>query len=35
MTTHAQPAYRAFTAADERALHSSFVHYGRDRFWDL
>ena len=25
----------AFTADDERALHESFVHYQRDRFWDL
>ncbi|MGZ6952569.1 MAG: AMP-binding protein [Acidimicrobiia bacterium] len=27
--------FRAFTAADEAALRDSFVHYGRDRFWDL
>jgi fatty-acyl-CoA synthase len=27
--------YRAFTADDERALHASFVRYGRERFWDL
>ena len=24
-----------FTADDERALHESFVHYRRERFWDL
>jgi len=30
-----EPAYRAFTAADEQALHESFVHYERARFWDL
>ena len=28
-------AYRPFTAADEAALHASFVRYGRERFWDL
>jgi fatty-acyl-CoA synthase len=28
-------AYRRFTAADEQALHDSFVRYERDRFWDL
>jgi fatty-acyl-CoA synthase len=27
--------YRRFTAGDERALHESFVAYGRERFWDL
>jgi fatty-acyl-CoA synthase len=27
--------YRTFTAADEDALHKSFVHYQRERFWDL
>lgn len=27
--------YRRFTAEDEAALHASFVHYQRDRFWDL
>jgi len=27
--------YRPFTAADEAALHESFVGYGRERFWDL
>jgi hypothetical protein len=27
--------YRRFTADDERALHESFVSYGRERFWDL
>lgn len=27
--------YRRFTADDERALHESFVAYGRERFWDL
>lgn len=30
-----ESAYRPFTAEDERALHDSFVHYGRERFWDL
>jgi fatty-acyl-CoA synthase len=30
-----EPAYRAFTADDERELHASFVRYKRDRFWDL
>ncbi len=30
-----EDVYRPFTAADERALHESFVHYQRDRFWDL
>jgi fatty-acyl-CoA synthase len=29
------PEYRPFTADDERALHESFVAYGRERFWDL
>jgi fatty-acyl-CoA synthase len=28
-------AYRPFTAADEEALHASFVGYERERFWDL
>ncbi len=27
--------YRRFTAADEQALHDSFVRYQRERFWDL
>jgi acyl-CoA synthetase (AMP-forming)/AMP-acid ligase II len=27
--------YRSFTDADERALRDSFVHYHRERFWDL
>ena len=27
--------YREFTAADETALHASFVSNGRERFWDL
>jgi hypothetical protein len=27
--------YRAFTVDDEAALFASFVHYGRERFWDL
>ena len=30
-----EPVYREFTADDERDLHSSFVHYKRERFWDL
>ena len=30
-----EPAYREFTSDDERALHESFVHYQRERFWDL
>ncbi len=30
-----EDAYRRFTPDDERALHDSFVHYQRDRFWDL
>jgi fatty-acyl-CoA synthase len=30
-----EPAYRQFTADDERELRASFVHYKRDRFWDL
>jgi fatty-acyl-CoA synthase len=29
------PAYRAFTPDDEHALYESFVHYQRERFWDL
>jgi hypothetical protein len=28
-------AFRPFTAEDERALHASFVHYQRERYWDL
>jgi len=28
-------AYRPFTPDDEQALHASFAHYGRERFWDL
>jgi hypothetical protein len=27
--------YRVFTPEDEQALHDSFVHYQRERFWDL
>jgi hypothetical protein len=27
--------FRSFTPDDERALHDSFVRYGRERFWDL
>jgi fatty-acyl-CoA synthase len=27
--------YHAFGADDEAALQASFVHHGRDRFWDL
>jgi hypothetical protein len=30
-----EPAYRPFTADDERELRESFVRYRRDRFWDL
>jgi fatty-acyl-CoA synthase len=30
-----EPAYRTFTVDDERALHASFDHYQRERFWDL
>jgi fatty-acyl-CoA synthase len=30
-----EPEYRRFSADDESALHASFVHYQRDRFWDL
>ncbi|HVJ98793.1 MAG TPA: AMP-binding protein, partial [Acidimicrobiia bacterium] len=30
-----EDVYRPFTAADEVALHKSFVHYQRERFWDL
>jgi len=30
-----EPAYRVFTPDDERELHASFVHYQRERFWDL
>jgi fatty-acyl-CoA synthase len=30
-----EPVYRAFTEEDERALHDSFKHYQRERFWDL
>jgi fatty-acyl-CoA synthase len=28
-------SYRPFTEADEAALRESFVHYQRERFWDL
>jgi acyl-CoA synthetase (AMP-forming)/AMP-acid ligase II len=28
-------SYRVFTTDDERVLHDSFVHYQRERFWDL
>ena len=27
--------FRPFTSTDEAVLHRSFVHYGRERFWDL
>jgi len=27
--------FRPFTPTDEAVLHRSFVHYGRERFWDL
>ena len=27
--------FRPFTSTDEAVLHQSFVHYGRERFWDL
>jgi fatty-acyl-CoA synthase len=27
--------YRPLTPLDQRALHASFVHYQRERFWDL
>ena len=27
--------YRPFIASDEAALYESFVHYQRERFWDL
>jgi len=30
-----ESAYRTFTPDDERVLHDSFVHYRRERFWDL
>jgi fatty-acyl-CoA synthase len=30
-----EPAFRAFTPEDEQALNESFVHYQRERFWDL
>ena len=30
-----EDVYRRFTAADETALHDSFVHNQRERFWDL
>ena len=30
-----EDAYRPFTEDDERSLHDSFVHYKRERFWDL
>ncbi len=29
------PAYRAFRAEDEAALHAAFVRFGRERFWEL
>ena len=30
-----EPAFRPFTPEDEQALHASFAHYQRERFWDL
>jgi fatty-acyl-CoA synthase len=33
--TRGDPVYRPFTDADERTLRESFVHYQRERFWDL
>jgi fatty-acyl-CoA synthase len=30
-----EDVYRPFTADDEQALYDSFVHYQRERFWDL
>jgi len=30
-----EDVYRVFTAEDEAALHASFVHHQRERFWDL
>jgi fatty-acyl-CoA synthase len=30
-----EAAYRRFDAAAEAALHAAFVHYQRERFWDL
>ena len=33
--SRAADRYVAFTAADEAALHESFVRYERERFWDL
>jgi fatty-acyl-CoA synthase len=33
--TRRDPVYRPFTPADEDALRESFVHYRRERFWDL
>jgi len=30
-----EASYRAFAAADERALYDAFVKYQRERFWDL
>jgi len=27
--------YAPFTAVEEDDLHRSFVHYQRERFWDL
>jgi fatty-acyl-CoA synthase len=30
-----EPTYRVFDADAERALYDSFVHYQRERFWDL
>jgi len=35
MRARGEDAFRPFTAADEAALHESFVRYGRERFWDL
>jgi len=33
--TRGADTYAPFTEADEQALHDSFVHYRRERFWDL
>jgi fatty-acyl-CoA synthase len=33
--TRDDAVYRRFTVADEDALRESFVHYQRERFWDL
>jgi len=30
-----EPVYRVFGPDDEHALHASFVHHQRERFWDL